>query len=107
MRIMSMFMTVHRIFTDKIKLREMLSLRELGWSLKSLGLLYGVDHSAIYQHCKHYSVKSIDGIFEVSRIIVTPLLKIEPIKKIPSSYIEYLKRDRNRQLQQKYKRLGI
>jgi hypothetical protein len=41
-----------RIFKDERLLTDLLILRQLGWTLKSLALIYGVDHSSIYKWCK-------------------------------------------------------
>ena len=84
------------VFKDREKLRTMLSLRQRGWTYKSLALIFGVDHSSIYKACKIRGVtkKHEDVVFDISNIVG---FFIEPFKeKVTKTYADYLNEQHRR-----------
>lgn len=81
-------------FTDKRKLNTMLELRKQGWSLVSLGIIFGVDFSSIYHLCKKYHIEKGDEelVFNLKHIIALTNVSV----RLPKSYADYLEEDRNR-----------
>jgi hypothetical protein len=85
---------MQRRFKDQFSLYQMLVLRRAGWDLKSLGVLFGVDFTSIAHWCDIMSVKP-DGhqTLKLHVIFHLPELKeeIPEYKKVPKSYMDYLK----------------
>jgi hypothetical protein len=84
-----------RIFKDERSLTDLLILRQLGWTLESLALIYGVDHSSVYKWCKITGIKRISPntiSIDISGII--DLLGIKASKE--KAYEDYLIMERNR-----------
>ncbi len=81
-------------FLDEQTLHEMLSLRRDGWTLKSLALFYGVDHSSIYHLCKKYGVQKGDETLSFSVIPIVNFI-IQVVRK-PITYQDFLNQEKKR-----------
>jgi len=84
----------NRVFNDKKKLNSMLVMRKKGYSLISLGIIYGADFTTIYHHCKSNKIKKNKSElqFSIPNILSLVEMKIRKSK----SYMEYLIEEQKR-----------
>lgn len=78
-----------KIFKDKQKLSTMISLREKGWTYKSLALVFGVDYSSIYHECKKFHVEKRGESVDFSVRSLLTNMGIEAKKE--RMYADYLR----------------
>ncbi len=84
----------NEVFSDKRKLETMLEFRKQGFSLISLGVIFGVDFSTIYYHCKKNNIKKINAPKELSIPTLLSMYQIRAYR--PKSYAEYLAESKER-----------
>lgn len=83
--------TYQKVFNDKRRLNTMFEMRRQGFSLLSLALIFGVDHSSIHHLCKKYNVSKSPQELEFSLKHIISLNKV--FVRVPKSYAEYLRDD--------------
>ena len=88
--------TYVKIFKDDNKLREMLSLRQNGWTLKSLAIIYGVDHSSIYKWCILKKVKKPLVTISLNLPSIISETGLIPKRTRIKMYEDYLNDERNK-----------
>ena len=88
--------TYVKIFKDDNKLREMLSLRQNGWTLKSLAIIYGVDHSSIYKWCILKKVKKPLVTISLNLPSIISETGLIPKRTRLKMYEDYLNDERNK-----------
>lgn len=72
----------------------MLELRRKGWSLVSLGIIFGVDFSSIYHLCKKYKIEKSENTLAFNPKNIIALTNI--LVKTPKNYADYLKEENTR-----------
>lgn len=91
------------VFKNEDKLRKMLELRRQGWTYQSLALIYGVDHSSIYNWCK---IKHIPRPKEPISLDLSQLLsQIGFEVKRDKTYADYLFDEKRRKYPKLYEAL--
>lgn len=84
----------NEVFSDKRKLETMLEFRRQGFSLISLGIIFGVDFSTIYYHCKKNHIQKLSEPKEFSIPALLSMYQIRAYR--PKSYAEYLSDSKER-----------
>lgn len=92
--------TFRMVFKDSEKLNHMLALRRQGWSLVSLALIYGVDHSSIYKWCKIKQIKPPHKTIALDLSDIVSTLNITPPKL--KGYADYLNMEHRRKFPKLY-----
>jgi len=88
--------TIIFAFKNPNVLNAMIELRRRGWTYKSLGIIFDVDHSSVYNACK---IRGIEipkhpvslNIFELLSKFIQP-----PKEQKLKTYADYLEEDRRR-----------
>lgn len=83
-----------KIFKDDIKLHEMIEMREHGWTLESLALIFGVDHSSIYKWCRIKGIKRNPNTISIDIPFIIGALELKPDKE--KNYADYLHEENKR-----------
>ena len=93
--------TFTKTFRDERLLTDMLIMRQLGWTLKSLAILYGVDHSSVYKWCKITNVSNRNHtVVSISIPDIISLLGIKPVEE--KMYKDYLNIERSKRYPKLY-----
>lgn len=92
--------TFTMVFKDRTKLIKMLHMRRCGWTMESLAVIFGVDHSSIYKACKIHNVHPMTGLVSIDLSSLIMLTGYQPRKV--KTYQDYIEEERRRKFPKLY-----